>query len=67
MTTFDKAIRFFMFQGNKLLILNNLNVIIGICHSFNGKEGTFQESLVLVMQAFVYLVPTSSGFLWKLL
>ena len=30
-----------------------MNVIIWLCHSLHGKVGTFQESLMLVMQAFV--------------
>ena len=34
---------------------NSMNVIIGLCHSFNRKVCTFQESLMLVTQAFVDL------------
>ena len=43
-----------------------MNVIIGLCHSLNGKVGTYQESLVLELQAFVDVPSTSSGFLCQL-
>ena len=43
-----------------------MNVIIGLCRSFNGKVGTFQESLMLVTKAFVDVPSTSSGFYWQL-
>ena len=33
--------------------LNSMNVIIRLCHSLNGKVGSFHESLVLEKQAFI--------------
>ena len=43
-----------------------MNVIIGLGRSFSRKVGTFQESLMLVTQAFVDVPSTSSGFYWQL-
>ena len=39
---------------------NSMNVFVGLCHSLNGKVGTFQESLVHEMRAYVDFTCTSS-------